>query len=187
MRVWAPLRVAVLLAALLVLSGHAAFGAPQVLYDSGLTWPLAPYLAIFDEDWVNEEGVDEDRSAESPASPPATASGVTLDALLPIRTPEMSPGAVRARGPQAAATGARPVFLIGTDPLSLEWLAAHRARLIELGAVGMLIEADSVEAVRQVATRAEGLKILPASGAELARALGVRHYPVLISARGIEQ
>jgi integrating conjugative element protein (TIGR03765 family) len=112
---------------------------------------------------------------------------VTLDALLPIRTPEMSPGAVRARGLQAAATGARPLFLIGTDPLSLEWLEAHRERLIELGAVGMLIEAESVAAVRQVAARAEGLKILPASGAELARALGVRHYPVLISARGIEQ
>jgi integrating conjugative element protein (TIGR03765 family) len=177
----------VFLVALLVLSGHAALGAPQVLYDSGLTWPLAPYLAIFDEDLVDEDGVDEDRGAESPPPPLATPSGVTLEALLPIRTPEMSPGVVRARGPQAAATGARPVFLIGTDPLSLEWLAAHRARLIELGAVGMLIEADTVEAVRQVATRAEGLKILPASGAELARALGVRHYPVLISARGIEQ
>jgi integrating conjugative element protein (TIGR03765 family) len=177
MRVWAPLRVAVLLAALLVLSGPAAFGAPQVLYDSGLTWPLAPYLAIFDEDW----------GVESPAPPSAAASGVTLEALLPIRTPEMTPGVVRARGLQAAATGARPVFLIGADPLSLEWLAAHRERLIELGAVGMLIDADSIEAVRQVATRAEGLKILPASGAELARALGVRHYPVLISAQGIEQ
>jgi integrating conjugative element protein (TIGR03765 family) len=182
MRVWAPLRGAVLVATLLVLPGHAALGAPQVLYDSGLTWPLAPYLAIFDEDWVNEE-----RSAESPAPPSATATGVTLEALLPIRTPEMSPGAVQARGPQAAATGARPVFLIGTDPLSLDWLAAHRERLIELGAVGMLIEAESVEAVRQVAGRAEGLQVLPASGSELARALGLRHYPVLISAQGIEQ
>jgi integrating conjugative element protein (TIGR03765 family) len=99
----------------------------------------------------------------------------------------MSPGVVRARGPQAAATGARPLFLIGTDRLSLEWLEAHRETLIERGAVGMLIEADSIEAVRQVAERAEGLKVLPASGSELARALGLRHYPVLISAQGIEQ
>jgi integrating conjugative element protein (TIGR03765 family) len=167
----------VLLAALSVLSGPAAFGAPQVLYDSGLTWPLAPYLTIFDEDW----------GVESPAPPSAAASGVTLESLLPIRTPEMSPGAVRARGPQAAATGARPVFLIGTDPLSLDWLEAHRETLIERGAVGMLIEADSVGAVRQVAARAEGLQVLPASGSELARALGLRHYPVLISAQGIEQ
>jgi hypothetical protein len=108
MRVWAPLRVAVLVVALLVLSGHAAFGAPQVLYDSGLTWPLAPYLAIFDEDLDDENGVGEEWVVESPAPPSAAASGVTLEALLPIRTPEMSPGVVRARGPQAAATGARP-------------------------------------------------------------------------------
>jgi integrating conjugative element protein (TIGR03765 family) len=178
MRAWAPLRAAALLVALLVLPGNAALGAPQVLYDSGLTWPLAPYMAILDEDL---------EANKAPSAPPATAPGVTLEALLPIRTPQMSPGVVRGRGPQAAVTGARPVFLIGADPLSLEWLAAHRERLIELGAVGMLIEADSIEAVRQVAARAEGLRILPASGAELARALGVRHYPVLISARGIEQ
>jgi hypothetical protein len=38
-----------------------------------------------------------------------------------------------------------------------------------------------------VAARAEGLQILPASGSELARALALRHYPVLISAQGIEQ
>jgi integrating conjugative element protein (TIGR03765 family) len=94
---------------------------------------------------------------------------------------------VRVRALQVAATGARPVFLIGTDPLSLDWLEAHRETLIERGAVGMLIEADSVEAVRQVAERAEGLQVLPASGSELARALGLRHYPVLISAQGIEQ
>ena len=107
--------------------------------------------------------------------------------MLPNRTPEMRPGTVRPRTLQGPPTATRPLFLIGADARSLEWLEIHRETLIELGAVGMLIEAESVAAVREVAARAEGLEVLPTSGSELARALGLRHYPVLISSRGIEQ
>ena len=181
MRTPAPLRRMTLVGALSALAYGAAWGESRVLYDSGLTWPLAPYMAIFDEDLAAPA------PGTSPEPPPPARSGVTLEALLPIRTPEMAPGVVRPRGPQATAAGARPLFLIGSDSRSLDWLEAHRETLIDLGAVGMLIEADSVAAVRQVAARAEGLQVLPASGSELARALGLRHYPVLISSRGIEQ
>lgn len=166
-----------LLSALLVASPGVALAEPQVIYDSGLTWPLAPFMAIFDEDFAGQ-------SAEPP---PKLPSGVTLEALLPIRTPEMRPGTVRPRTLQGPPTATRPLFLIGVDAGSLEWLETHRETLIELGAVGMLIEAESVAEVQQVAARTEGLEVLPASGSELARALGLRHYPVLISARGIEQ
>ena len=185
MRTPAPLRRMTLVGALSALACGAAWGELRVLYDSGLTWPLAPYMAIFDEDLAAPApGTSPE---PSPGPPAAARSGVTLEALLPIRTPEMAPGVVRPRAPQATAAGARPLFLIGSDTRSLDWLEAHRETLIDLGAVGMLIEADSVAAVRQAAARGRGLEILPASGSELARALGLRHYPVLISSRGIEQ
>ena len=56
-----------------------------------------------------------------------------------------------------------------------------------MGAVGMLVQADTLEDLRRVAQMAGGLAILPASATDIAKALGIRHYPVLISSHGIEQ
>ena len=51
----------------------------------------------------------------------------------------------------------------------------------------MLVQADTLEDLRAIAALAEGLSILPASGSDIAQALGITHYPVLITAHGIEQ
>ena len=61
------------------------------------------------------------------------------------------------------------------------WLAAHRDRLAAMGAVGMLVEARTMEDLRAIAALADGLPILPASGTDIAKALGLTHYPVLIT------
>jgi len=66
-------------------------------------------------------------------------------------------------------------------------LQDHRERLNEIGAVGMLVQADSLEDLRVIAKLADGLSILPASGSDIAQALGISHYPVLISTHSIEQ
>jgi integrating conjugative element protein (TIGR03765 family) len=80
-----------------------------------------------------------------------------------------------------------PLFLIGSDARSRQWLQTHRDRLKAIGAVGMLVQADTADDLRTIARLADGLSILPASGSDLAKALGISHYPVLISAHGIEQ
>ena len=85
------------------------------------------------------------------------------------------------------ATLPRPFFLIGSDPRSRDWLVTHRDRLAEIGATGMLVEADTVDNLRTIAGLAKGLPILPASATDIAQALGLEHIPVLISRRGIEQ
>jgi integrating conjugative element protein (TIGR03765 family) len=51
----------------------------------------------------------------------------------------------------------------------------------------MLVQADTLADLRAISELADGLSILPASGADIAQALGIAHYPVLISAQGIEQ
>ncbi|MCP4099911.1 MAG: integrating conjugative element protein, partial [Lentisphaerae bacterium] len=63
----------------------------------------------------------------------------------------------------------------------------HRDRLKEIGAVGMLVQADTREDLQATANLSGGLSILPASASDIAKALGISHYPVLISAHGIEQ
>ena len=86
-----------------------------------------------------------------------------------------------------SAASPRPFFLIGSDAASRDWLTRHRDRLKELGAVGMLVQAESVEDLEIIARIADGLPILPAPAADIGRALGIEHFPVLISRRGIEQ
>jgi len=104
---------------------------------------------------------------------------------LPIRSPGLTPGRVQARKQDRPFT--RPFFLIGSDPRSRQWLRIDRDRLEAIGAVGMLVQADTLDDLRSIAELAGGLSILPASGSDIAKALGISHYPVLISAQGIEQ
>ena len=156
-------------------------GALTVIYDSGETYPLAPFLEVFDE-----EPNQGKRPQASPVPPRPPALGAAdLDRLLPIQSPGLMPGRVEPRAVQRPF--ARPFFLIGADSFSREWLATHRDRLAEIGAVGMLVEAQTVEDLRAIAAIAEGLPILPASANDIAEALGLSHYPVLITKDGLEQ
>ena len=76
---------------------------------------------------------------------------------------------------------------MGSDTRSRQWLQTYRERLKAIGAVGMLVQADTLEDLRTIAELANGLSVLPASASDIAKALGISHYPVLISAHGIEQ
>ena len=160
-----------------------AWAAPIVIYDSGQTKPLEPFL----ESLRGEAPPPDTRQS------PSGKAGLTGEDLLPIKTPEMSPGLVAARAfdlsskAQTNAVGARPLFLIGADTLSRRWLERHRARLKELGAIGMLVQADTLDDLEAVSRVAEGLRIMPASGTEIARLYALKHYPVLIWRGRIEQ
>lgn len=152
----------------------ACLAAPVVIHDTGRTLPLDDYYAPL----ASTDAATGQRQAQIPAS--------VADAVLPIRTPEMSPGVVGKRAIDKPLL-AQPLFLIGADELSRRWLLKHRSRLVQLNAVGMLVEAQTTQDLERVAAIADGLPIAPATGSDVARLLGLRHYPVLISARWIEQ
>ena len=147
-----------------------------VIYDSGRTQPIAPFLEAFEAD---------DASApQRPVIAPPPVSAADPKAWLPIQSPGLTPGPVQARSHERPF--ARPFFLIGSDTRSRQWLQDHRDRLKALGAVGMLVQADTLEDLRAIAELAQGLPILPASASDIAKALGITHYPVVITAHGIE-
>ena len=175
-RIRSVLSNAVLLSALA--TPALAVGALTVIYDSGETYPLAPFLEVFDEEQVQEDGPQ-----ASPVQPSLGAADPGR--ILPIRSPGLTPGRVARR--DIKRPFARPFFLIGSDDLSREWFGTHRDRLAKIGAVGMLIEAETLGDLRAIATIADGLPILPASASDIAEALGLSHYPVLITKDGIEQ
>jgi integrating conjugative element protein (TIGR03765 family) len=175
-RIRSVLSNAVLLSALA--TPALAVGALTVIYDSGETYPLARFLEVFDEEQVQEAGPQ-----ASPVQP--TLGAADPEHLLPIRSLGLTPGRVEPR--DIRRPFARPFFLIGADGLSREWFATHRDRLAEIGAIGMLVEAQTLDDLRAIAAIAEGLPILPASAGNIAEALGLAHYPVLITKDGIEQ
>jgi len=155
---------------------HTAPAQLTVIYDSGQTRPLAPYLDILD-----------DAPRES-APPPAAESGLGVSDvrnLLPIRSPGLTSGQVRTRVHTRPLS--RPVFLIGSGTRSRQWLVRNRARLKASGAVGLLVQAETMDDLRAMTALADDLPLMPVSGSDLARALGLAHYPALITSRGIEQ
>ena len=120
-------------------------------------------------------------SAESSSSPAPS----TLNWVLPVRSARLSPGAVSPRA--LNLPGMAPLFLIGQDTASLEWLSRHAQALQELGANGLAVEVDDARALRRIQTAAPGLNIWPVSGDDIAERLELEHYPVLITPTGLEQ
>lgn len=162
-----------------------------VIYDNGQTHTIKPLLAP-----LLRRGQSSIDSADVlTGKPPTTLSfgTVRLSNRLPVQSSALSLGdsaeiqlrpEVLAR---LAQSNPRPLFLIGSDVASLRWLIDRRDSLRALGAVGILVQADSESDVQRVAKAAQGLPMTLASGDDLAQALGIVHYPVLITRDGIQQ
>ncbi|MDH2184699.1 integrating conjugative element protein [Pseudomonas sp. GD03651] len=120
-------------------------------------------------------------SAES-KRPPDPA---TLNWVLPVRSARLSPGVVQPRA--LSLPGMTPLFLVGQDNTSMEWLSRHAQALQDLGANGLAVEVDDAQALRRIQTAAPGLNIWPVSGDDIAERLELEHYPVLITPTGLVQ
>ncbi|MFP1824539.1 integrating conjugative element protein [Lonsdalea quercina] len=119
---------------------------------------------------------------------PAFSSAFPLplsEAVFPVRSPRLHPGSVIAR--QLSLPGMTPLFLIGDDPLSAQWLDKNKARLKSLNATGLVVSVASTERFRALRENADGLALLPVSGDDLAQRLQLATYPVLITASGLSQ
>ena len=159
-----------------------ASAAPVVIYDSGQTQSITPYL--------EPVTIKSEPAMRLPV--PSPSKPFNRSDLLPVHTPEMSPGRLSLKTTSSLQKAhlqylSHPVFLLGTDDFSRRWLAHHRQRLQRLGAVGLLVQVNSEAELQAMQRLAGGLAIVPTPATELARLLSLRHYPVLISRQGIEQ
>ena len=164
-----------LLLAVALLSPHAE-AEPLVLHDSGQTIPIDPFMEPL-------------RPKPQQQPVPAPAARLTAGNYgLPVQTPSMTPGQVASRSLpalQGKMVGARPLFLIGADQWSLQWLQQNQAQLSELQAVGMVVEVERDSDLQILRQAAGSLPLMPASAEALARELGLQHYPVLIAPPGV--
>lgn len=153
----------------------------EVIADHG-GQPSRPYFAA-----ISGAGVDESEgyTPRIGAAPPRTQPFSEAD-MLPVTSERLSPGRVEGRKLRLPA-GFTPIFLIGDDDLSRQWLAQRSDILRDMNAVGLVVQVKDEPSLQALRAEAAGLELRPVSGDGLAGRLGLQHYPVLISANGIEQ
>ena len=172
-----PLLNGLVLLAFVILASWLSWARAEqlpVIYDSGTARPLsdfikAPNLAV-------PQALPEVNLAESDGF---------AEKLFPIHTPELSPGEVIAKPTQLLLP--QPLFIIGCDALSRQWLSQFSGRLQQMGAVGLVVEAETLADYQAMVAIAPDIRLSPAPASQLAQQLALRHYPVLISASRIEQ
>ncbi|GMV02782.1 MAG: integrating conjugative element protein [Burkholderiaceae bacterium] len=149
-----------------------------VVEDKGGTSALPYYQALNPQD----------AQPSQPAAPqPAPRIGGPADAeaaMLPVRSARLTPGDEPRR--VIRVSGLTPLFLVGDDDRSRAWLKQRGKDLQALRAAGLVVNVATPEALAALRRLAPGLMLSPASGDELAQRLGLKHYPVLITATGIE-
>lgn len=123
--------------------------------------------------------------------PPPDPGAFAPQPQYPIHSAKLQPGIWV--GPPSAQVTARlaffrtPIAVLGTDERSRAWLSAHRERLVQVGAVLLVVESPSAAATAELQALAPGLRMALAGGDALVKTVGIEVYPVLLSARGIEQ
>lgn len=144
--------------------------------------PARPYFVAINGAGVDEqEGYSPRMEGQTRPSPPYGEQD-----MLPLTSERLTPGRVMPRALDLPG-GFTPIFLIGDDDLSRQWLASRGDILRDMNAVGLVIQAEDQAALQALRDEAQGLELRPVSGDGLAERLGLEHYPALINQNGIEQ
>ncbi len=161
--------------------------APTVIFDSGQTQSLVSYFkSIKSQAAISAQTQQPSPHAALPVEGTASERLQVQAHALPVRTPEMTPGAV---APQTLKMPylERPVFVVGADRLSAHWLQKHRQRLNTLHAVGLVVNVNTGGQLAQLKQIAAPLELYALPGSSFAKQFALSHYPALISASRIEQ
>ena len=115
---------------------------------------------------------------------PASAGPATwsFEQLLPIRTPEIQPGAARGRLRLAHPLSA-PMCVLGADASSVQWLDTHAVSLAKANIACWVVNVEGMAAWSRLRRVAGKVELLPMSGGVLVE-MGLRTTPVLIQRDG---
>ncbi|ELN8035916.1 integrating conjugative element protein [Salmonella enterica subsp. diarizonae] len=124
-------------------------------------------------------------AAAAVAGPAVPMQALDESRLLPVVTHNLHPG----QQPHLVLNlpGMTPLFLIGDDPLSTEWLRQHREALKSLHATGLVVNVTTLARLIALRAIAPELTLLPVSADDMAKHLPITAYPVLITDKGLEQ
>lgn len=124
-------------------------------------------------------------SPDAPKHPDAVPAQLTEDQLLPVVSHKWSVGRVETKA--FNLPGALPMFLIGADDFSQQWLYQNREKLTKMNAMGLVINVQTVNEMRALRNIIPQLTLMPAPADTLADRLKIYHYPLLLTAEGVSQ
>lgn len=146
----------------------------HVLYDAGHTQPAAPYtgsIKLTTPMKLSQELASKKRLIQ--------AQQINVNQLLYPSHSAFHQCTVITHRLTAAHFSATPLFLMGTDAVSLQWAKQNAQKLKSVHAFGMITNVDT--AAQTVAIEhATGLTLMPVSLAGLAAVIGTQCYPFLI-------
>ncbi|QPB42858.1 integrating conjugative element protein [Rodentibacter haemolyticus] len=131
------------------------------------------------------EGIQPVHSQNAPVHPDAISGEISESMLLPVISHKWQVGEVETK--QVHLPGAMPIFLIGADDVSKQWLKTRYQDLIKLSATGLIINVNTPEELAQLRSLAPELSLMLVSADSLADRIGIHHYPLLITESQISQ
>jgi integrating conjugative element protein (TIGR03765 family) len=156
-----------------VATSASGLAGVTVIHEGGPTVPIGQYLAGM-------------LTQEPPASKSALPSqSDVLPMAFPVATPSMRPGSLPA--PVRLRTAGwlvAPMFIVGDDKRSRQWLAANHEKLRRLGASGLVVNVPSLDAFRSLRTVAPDVAMAPGSVEALGRQAGLSVYPLYVATDG---
>ena len=121
---------------------------------------------------------------------PLSAAQVAQYALknrLPIQSKLLTPGRVKARKwPQQAFMGTN-IAMVGYDKVSVKWLKLNKKQLQTQHVMIMVINVKTEQQFKKIQTFLPDNQVLAMSGDDVAKQLKIKHYPVLITSKGVSQ
>lgn len=116
------------------------------------------------------------------------ADGLYSEALYPVVSESLRVGPI---GNDEAADLqsyllTMPMFIIGYDRVSVNWMLDNLDILEENKAVGLVVNVETPDQMREIVRLTQGrVALQPTPGDDLAQALNLRHYPAYIDHQGI--
>lgn len=111
-----------------------------------------------------------------------------VNAHFPVVTTSMTVGKVT---PDEAKdikyqVAMRPMFIVGYDPVSINWLKSNQALLSEKKAIGLVVNVENREQM-EVLQKIVGSDVMmqPTPGDRLAEHLKIKHYPFYMDNQGV--
>jgi integrating conjugative element protein (TIGR03765 family) len=147
---------------------------PTVIHDAGGV-PLAPYFEPFADD------ADEGAPEPVPQPPPQPQ----IPQLFPMVSAHAGPGRLLQNPMQSKLPGGpgQPIFIVGDDAASLDWLQRNADALRRMGARGIVASVRTPEDFLRLRALVD-LQMVPMSADALLEAAGIHVWPVLIGAGG---
>jgi len=143
-----------------------------------------PVASYFERIKADDPEPEQERE---PLTQEQVAEQFSLKNRLPMVSKLLSPGRVQPRKWNVPLFVQTTVALVGDDRVSMQWLKRKKTRLEKLETTIMMVNVKTEQQVKQVQAYFPNNQVLVMPGDDVARQLKIRHYPVLITAKGISQ